>query len=68
MRYRILRPAATRLRISLLLNPFPFPQPERLVAMLAWHSSNHSSGTGYREYLDWREENAVFEDMESLLA
>jgi putative ABC transport system permease protein len=47
---------------ALLLNPFPFAEPERLVIVEARHVSGWK-GTGYRDFLDWREQNAVFQDM-----
>ena len=48
---------------ALLLNPFPFPESHRLVAVEARHSSGQNRGTGYRDFLDWREQNVVFEEM-----
>ena len=48
---------------ALLLNPYPFPEPDRLVSVDARHISGKNSGTGYRDFLDWREQNSVFEEM-----
>jgi putative ABC transport system permease protein len=48
---------------ALLLNPYPFPQADRLVWVDARHVSGHNSSTGYRDFLDWREQNTVFSDM-----
>jgi putative ABC transport system permease protein len=48
---------------TLLLNPFPFPESDRIVAVQAAHVSGQNRGTGYRDFLDWREQNAVFEEM-----
>ncbi len=48
---------------AVLLNPFPFPESERLVAVEAHHVSGKNRGTGYPEFLDWKEQNTVFEEM-----
>jgi putative ABC transport system permease protein len=48
---------------ALLLNPYPFPQPDRLVSVEARHVSGKNSGAGYRDYLDWQQQNTVFEEM-----
>jgi putative ABC transport system permease protein len=48
---------------ALVLNPFPFRDPDRVVAVHAYHASGQNSNTGFREYLDWREQNNVFEEM-----
>ncbi len=48
---------------ALLLNPYPFPQPERIVSVDARHVSGKNGGAGYRDFLDWREQNTVFEEM-----
>jgi putative ABC transport system permease protein len=48
---------------ALLLNPFPFPQPDRIMYVDARHVSGRNSGAGYRDFLDWREQNTVFEEM-----
>ncbi len=48
---------------ALLLNPYPFPQPNRIVSLEARHISGKNGGTGFRDFLDWRKQNAVFEDM-----
>src|SRR5208283_273315 len=48
---------------ALLLNPFPFPEPDRIMDVDARHVSGKNSGAGYRDYLDWREQNDVFEEM-----
>ena len=48
---------------ALLLNPYHFPDATRLVSVIAWHISGKNSGAGYRVFLDWREQNAVFEEM-----
>jgi putative ABC transport system permease protein len=48
---------------ALLLNPYPFPEPERIVSVEARHISGKNHNTGYRDFLDWREQNVVFEEM-----
>ncbi len=48
---------------ALLLNPYPFPQPDRIVSVEAQHVSGKNSGTGYRDFLDWREQSVVFMEM-----
>ena len=48
---------------ALLLNPYPFPQPDRIVSVEARHTSGTNINTGYRDYLDWQQQNAVFETM-----
>src|ERR1017187_4405521 len=48
---------------ALILNPFPFPESDRIVYLDARHSSGRNSGTGYRDFLDWRAQNTVFEEM-----
>ena len=48
---------------ALLLNPYPFPDSDRIVLLDARHVSGNNSATGYRDFLDWREQNTVFEEM-----
>lgn len=48
---------------ALLLNPYPFPEPDRLMSVQASHRTSWTTATGYREFLDWQEQNTVFEDM-----
>ena len=48
---------------ALLLNPYPFPQPDRIVSVEARHISGKNSSTGYQDFLDWQRQNAVFESM-----
>lgn len=48
---------------ALLLNPCPFPQPDRIVSVEARHISGKNSNTGYQDYLDWQQQNAVFDAM-----
>lgn len=48
---------------ALLLHPYPFPEASRIVVVEAIHTRGHNSGAGYRDFLDWREQNAVFDEM-----
>lgn len=48
---------------ALLLNPYPFPHPDRILWVDARHVSGKNSGTGYTDFTDWRQQNAVFEEM-----
>jgi hypothetical protein len=47
----------------LLMKPLPFPESDRIVYVDARHVSGQNSGAGYRDFLDWSEQNAVFEEM-----
>ncbi len=48
---------------ALLLNPYRFPESRRIVHVDARHISGRNQGAGYRDFLDWREQNSVFEEM-----
>ena len=48
---------------ALLLNPYAFPEPDRILFVEARHVSGKNQGAGYRDFLDWRAQNAVFEEM-----
>jgi len=48
---------------ALLLNPFPYPQPDRLVAVWTCQRSEQRKSVRIRDFFDWREQNAVFEEM-----
>jgi putative ABC transport system permease protein len=48
---------------ALLLNPYPFPQADRIVSVEARHISGKNDNTGYQDFLDWQRQNAVFESM-----
>jgi hypothetical protein len=50
---------------ALLLNPFPFPEPDRIVSVDAHHvrGKTTTGGAGYRDFLDCRDQNDVFEEM-----
>jgi hypothetical protein len=40
---------------ALMLNPYPFPQPDHIAWVEARHISGKNSNTGYRDLLDWRQ-------------
>jgi putative ABC transport system permease protein len=48
---------------GILLRPLPYPQSDRLVIVdtTAVRESNNSIGVSYPDFLDWREQNTVFE-------
>jgi putative ABC transport system permease protein len=48
---------------ALLLNPYPLPGSNRIALLDARHASGKNSATGYRDFLDWQEQNIVFENM-----
>ena len=48
---------------ALLLNPYPFPRADRIVSVSAHHISGKNQGTGWRDYQDWLQQNAVFDSM-----
>ncbi|MGD0221864.1 MAG: ABC transporter permease [Terriglobia bacterium] len=48
---------------ALLLNPYPFHEPDRIMDVDARHVSGKNNGVGYRDFLDWRDQNDVFEEM-----
>src|SRR6185369_13530493 len=50
---------------GILLRSLPYPQPERLVVLdeTALRRGITSMGVSYPNYLDWREQNRVFEDI-----
>lgn len=48
---------------AVLIHPYPYPEYERIMAVEAWHARSDSGGSSYRDFLDWREQNSVFEDM-----
>ena len=48
---------------ALLLNPFRFPESHRIVYIEERHISGRNQGAGYRDFLDWRQQSTVFEEM-----
>jgi putative ABC transport system permease protein len=48
---------------ALVLRPYRFPGSDRVVSVEARHVSGTNQNTGYRDFLDWREQNRVFEEM-----
>src|SRR6185369_4147674 len=48
---------------GILLRPLPYPQSDRLAVVdtTAIRESNNSIGVSYPDFLDWREQNTVFE-------
>src|SRR5918912_4336313 len=50
---------------GILLRSLPYPQPERLVTIdeTALKRGVTSMGVSFPNYLDWREQNRVFEDV-----
>jgi putative ABC transport system permease protein len=56
---------------AVLLRPLPFPDPDRV--MMVWHTPPQKSFPGVKRfvvspanYLDWRRQNHVFEDMAAI--
>ena len=48
---------------GVLLNPLPFPQPERLVVLFHDKPNFPKGSISYPNFLDWQRENQVFERM-----
>lgn len=50
---------------GILLRPLPYPKPERLVLLdeTALKQGITSMGVSFPNFLDWREQNSVFEDV-----
>jgi putative ABC transport system permease protein len=48
---------------GVLLSPLPYPDPDRIVRVLERHPSGGVNGISTLNYLDWTNENAVFEYM-----
>ena len=46
---------------GVLLKPLPYPDPERLVAIYDTQPSLSTAPASYPKYIDWRDENRVFE-------
>jgi len=52
---------------GILLRPLPYPQSDRLATIdeIALKEGGNSMGVAYPNFLDWREQNTVFEGMAS---
>jgi putative ABC transport system permease protein len=50
---------------GILLRPLPYPQPERLVTFeeVSTKRGSATMGVSFPNYLDWREQQSVFEDI-----
>lgn len=48
---------------ALLINPYRFPEADRILSIDARHVSGRGQGAGYRDFLDWRGQNRVFDEM-----
>ena len=48
---------------AVLLRPLPFPNPDRLVALSQNSAEDPDIAISYPDYLDWRAQQSVFEDM-----
>ena len=52
---------------AVLLRPLPYPNPDRLVALSATSTDDPDISISYPDYLDWRAQQSVFEDMAARL-
>ncbi len=48
---------------GLLLSPLPYPEPDRIVRVLERHPTGGLNGISTLNYLDWTNQNSVFEYM-----
>src|SRR5450759_476666 len=48
---------------SVLLDPLPFPESERLVRLAGTRADRSETSLSYPDYLDWRDQNRVFESL-----
>src|SRR5580658_3006363 len=48
---------------GVLLNPLPFPQPDRLVALHESKPNFENGSVSYPNFIDWRNENRTFSSM-----
>ncbi len=48
---------------AILLRPLPYPQPDRLVAILEASRQRSASVVAYPDFLDWQRQNTVFAEM-----
>jgi predicted permease len=52
---------------AVLLRPLPYPKPDRLVALSQSSLEDPDLAISYPDYLDWRAQQSVFEDMAARL-
>lgn len=52
---------------AVLLRPLPYPNPDRLVALSARSTDRPDISISYPDYLDWRAQQSVFDDMAARL-
>ncbi len=52
---------------AVLLRPLPYPNPDRLVALSQSSVEDPDLAVSYVDYLDWRAQQSVFEDMAARL-
>src|SRR5262245_19507901 len=52
---------------AVLLRPLPYPHPDRLVALSATSTDDPDISISYPDYLDWRAQQTVFDDMAARL-
>src|SRR5205809_633935 len=48
---------------GVLLKPLPYPNPDRLMALAETSKEVPETAVSYPDYLDWRAQSTVFEDM-----
>ena len=48
---------------AVLINPYPFPEANRIVAVQEHHISGVNNSSGYQEFLDWQTQSTVFDSM-----
>jgi hypothetical protein len=48
---------------GVLLNPLPFPEPDRLVAVYAKTATFEESSISYPNFLDWQKDNHSFAEL-----
>ncbi|HSE34210.1 MAG TPA: ABC transporter permease [Pyrinomonadaceae bacterium] len=52
---------------AVLLRPLPYPNPDRLVSLSQSSLEEPDLAVSYPDFLDWRSQNSVFEDMAARL-
>ncbi len=48
---------------AVLLQPLPYPEPERLVILTETDSNQPQISVSFPDYLDWKRDNTVFENI-----